>query len=84
MEVEQLAIRFEYLEAMGAALGNEQCVHRLGAQFHRAVAQESGRVAPQIDRDVEHPAPEAADPFGFGKRRCLEMQPAQGSGPASA
>lgn len=75
--VEKLRSVLEGKEAVGEAGGDPELQAVFGAQLHALPAPEGGGVAPDIHRDVEHPAPHHPHQLALGMRRALVVQPAQ-------
>jgi len=75
MEVEQLAARFQHLEAMGTALRNQQCIGSPGRQLHGVPLAAGRGIGPQIHRHIPDAAAQAADHLGLAVGWRLQMEP---------
>ena len=82
MQVDELASVGQRLETMREALRDEQASPILGRQSFCVPAQESGRVASQVHRDIEDLSLQATDEFVLRMRRILEVEPPCGASPS--
>ena len=79
VQVKQLAVIGEGLEAVGETLWDEQCAQVFTGKDLTVPAEESCGFAPKVYRHVEHLSSQAADELVFGSRWILKVHAARGA-----
>jgi hypothetical protein len=74
MQIEQFAVWFNDLKAMGKAFGDDHHARIGRCQFFRMPLQESWRALAQIYGNIPNAPFDAAHQFHLGMRRILKMQ----------
>ena len=72
-----LGVVLEHLVAVGEALRHVERAMVVRGQLDLDVLEVGRALRPQVDDDVQDRAPGSPDQLGLGRRRILEVHPAQ-------
>ncbi len=80
MHVQQLAVRFQHLEAMGTTRRNQQGVTGFGTELNGMPETPAGGLRSKVGSHIPHPALNAGDKSDLGGNTPLKMESANGAG----